>query len=335
MNFRLLLAAFTITLSNLGFYLPCSAASNHTQSTSTSPVPNSQDLPTQILRTGINLDMQEISPNSRQLAEIVNLTAVLQNIQVQHDQLKGHKDLLTFEDLRDSHLLTSNVIDAMQIIQETNLAIDFTLAEISAEQQAYSDVLSNYQSNRDRAVLKTNALSFITNGILWAVAEGLDIPTYRYPRLSIPSGTNGILAGMVPSVASMYALYQLNGKRTKSESDPNMLAKLFDYPTTPEVEYPKCVWQFLNLAPAEESSNKTRRDLIIDRWIADKNIPNFTDRHTKDLDIITASIARPKGLSIANLNLRQIMLQQLGAEILKMKRFLLELSMVVRGEKRI
>ncbi len=333
-TFRLFLAAFIIASNNLGFYLPCSAASNHTQTTSSPPVPNSQELPAQILRTGINLDVQDISPNSRQLAEIVNLTPVLQNIQVQRDRLKGNKDLLTFEDLRDSHLLTSNVIDAMQIIQETNLAIDFTLAEISAEQQVYSDVLSNYQSNRDHAVLKTNALSFITNGILWAVAEGLDIPTYRYPRLSIPSGTNGILAGIVPSIASMYALYQLNGKKTKSESDPNMLAKLFDYPTTSEVEYPKCVWQFLNLAPAGESS-KTRRDLIIDRWIADKNIPNFTDRHTKDLDIITASVARPKGLSIANLNLRQIMLQQLGAEILKMKRFLLELSMVVRGEKRI
>ncbi len=167
------------------------------------------------------------------------------------------------------------------------------------------------------------------------VAEGLDVPTYRSPRLSIPSGINGILAGIVPSVASMYALRQLNGKTSKSEADPNMLAKLFDYPTNPEVEYPKCVWQFLNLPPAGENINKTRKDLIINRWIEDKNIPNFTDRHTKDLDIITASISRPKGLSIVNLNLRQIMLEQLGAEVLKMKRFLLELSMVIQGEKRI
>ena len=265
--------------------------------------------------------MQDISPNSRQLADIINLTSILQNIQSQRQHLEVNKDLTTFADLRESQLLTSNVIKAMQIIQQTDLAIDYTLAEISAEKEAYRNVLGNYANKRDRAVLKTNAISFITNGILWAVAEGLDIPTYRYPRLSVSSGVNGILAGIIPSVASMYALYQLNGKKTASESDPNMLAKLFDYPTNPEVEYPKCVWQFLNSVPAEESGNKTRRDLIIDRWIADKNIPGFTDRHTKDLDVITASISQPKGLSISNLDLRQIMLEQLGAEILKMKRF--------------
>ncbi len=165
---RSFFSAFIIVSSSLGFYLPCTAVSNNTQITNAPPVPNSQELPTQILRTGINLDVQEISPNSRQLADIIHISPILQAIQSQRDQSKNNKDLLTFEDLRDSHILTANVIDAMQIIQETNLAIDFTLAEITAEQDAYRDVLTSYESNRDRAVLKTNAISFITNGILWA-----------------------------------------------------------------------------------------------------------------------------------------------------------------------
>jgi len=88
--------------------------------------------------------------------------------------------------------------------------------------------------------------------------------------------------------------------------------------------------------PADDRSGKTRRDQLIDRWISDKNISSFTDRSSKkQLDVITASVPQRKGLSITTLTVRQVMLQQLGSEILKMKRMLLEISMVVQGEKRI
>jgi len=113
-----------------------------------------------------------------------------------------------------------------------------------------------------------------------------------------------------------------------------MLAKLFNYPTSPEIEYPKPVWDFLNSAPADEDTTRTRRDQLIDRWISDKNIPTFTDRNSKkDLDIITASVLQRKGLSIDVLNVRQVMLTQLAAELMKMKRLLLELMMAARDEK--
>lgn len=75
---------------------------------------------------------------------------------------------------------------------------------------------------------------------------------------------------------------------------------------------------------------------MIDRWIADANIPGFTDRNSKQqLDVITASIAQRKGLSISSLTARSVMLQQLQAEVWKMKRMLLELAMAARNEKQI
>ena len=49
--------------------------------------------------------------------------------------------------------------------------------------------------------------------------------------------------------------------------------------------------------------------------------------------MITASVAQHKGLSIGTLTARQVMLNQLSAEIMKMKRMLLELTMVLDGEK--
>lgn len=86
--------------------------------------------------------------------------------------------------------------------------------------------------------------------------------------------------------------------------------------------------------PANDPTAKPRFDQIVDRWISDANMPAFTDRHSKgQLDVITASVARRKGLSIGTLTSRQVMLEQLSAEILKMKRLLLEITMAVQGDK--
>jgi hypothetical protein len=126
----------------------------------------------------------------------------------------------------------------------------------------------------------------------------------------------------------------MNGKKKTSEVEPNMLAKLFNYPTTADIEYPASVWSYLNEVPADEPKAKTRKEQMIDRWVADSNIPGFTSRSSKEqLDVITASVAQKKGLTISTLGTRQVMLMQLSAEIMKMKRMLLELAMVVQGDK--
>lgn len=298
--------------------------------------PNSQDYPTQILRTGVNLNTTDISPNSRQLADILKLTPLLERNQLLRKKIDPTNFDPTLENLATGQQLIACVSESTQIIQQANLAVDFVLAEIQAEQNIYNEILNTYVNDRDKATLRTNAVSYILNGALWTVCEGLSIPTYSHAKLSIPSGITGIMAGIVPSIASIYALKQLSGKKQISEKDPNMLAKIFDYPVSPEIDYPRSVWDFLNTAQVGEPAEKTRRALLIERWIEDKNIPEFTESTaSKQLDVITASVPRKKGLDIAALNTRLAMLQQLGAEILKMKRMLLELSMVIHGEKNI
>ncbi|MDR3612428.1 MAG: hypothetical protein P4L53_02615 [Candidatus Obscuribacterales bacterium] len=297
---------------------------------------NSQKLPTQILKTGVNVNTTTVSSNSKQLATSLKLTPLLERIQT----LKGKIDPINFEptneNIATSQQLTAATVQAMQVIDQTNLAIDFVQAEIAAEQNLYNEILSTFTGQRDKAVLKTNALSFISNGALWAVGEALDIPTNTHPNYSVSSGTLGILAGIIPTIASMYALKQLDGKKETSERAPNMLSKLFNYPTNVDIEYPKPVWDFLNSAPVDDKEQRSRKDQLIDRWVSDNNIPNFTDRQSKkQLDVITGSIPQKNGLSIATLNARQAMLQQLGAEVTKMKRMLYELSMIVSGEKQL
>lgn len=293
---------------------------------------NSQAIPTQILKTGVTLNSNVISPNSKQLSDSIGLTYILQEVQ----ELRKNSSV-------DKQQLWDATQRASLLIQKTDLDIDFTVSAIQAEREVYQEILATFISDRDKKVARINAASFISNGILWTVCEALAIgsinTTYaRNPKkclnLTVPSGIVGIAAGLVPSIASMYTLKAVNGAKKTSEVEPNMLAKLFGYPTNPDIEYPKSVWNYLNQAPANEKANKTRLEIIVDRWIADANMPGFTDRHSKkQLDVLTASVSQKKGLTINSLTARSVMLQQLQAEVLKMKRNLLELNMVALGEK--
>ncbi|MBC7997848.1 MAG: hypothetical protein IAF58_07890, partial [Leptolyngbya sp.] len=267
-------------------------------------------------------------------ANTIELSPILESINSLRNGVGKTDGSTTLEGLSRRQDLWDATQKASLLIQKTNLEIDFTIAAIEAENQVYQEILAGFTSKRDKALAKTNAISFISNGALWAVNGALTIPGYQNSLYSIPSGIVAIPAGIVPSIASLWTLKQINGAKKQSEVEPNMLAKLFGYPTNPDIEYPKSVWTFLNQVPADEPRSKKRLDQLIDRWVSDSNMPDFNDRQSKkQLDVITASVSQRKGLSISTLNSRSVMLQQLHAEVGKMKRMLLELAMVVEGEK--
>ncbi|MFA6211210.1 MAG: hypothetical protein WC714_17380 [Candidatus Obscuribacterales bacterium] len=331
-----LMVALSVTHSSCFPLSPAKAAS-------TSQI-NSVEVPKQILRTGINLDSKNVSPNSLQLAQNLNLLPILsrmQELRASISQRSGGNAISsnTLDSLSDRQELLELTQKAQNILIRTSLEIDFVAAEIDAEQNIYSEVLSSFQGSRDKLVARVNAGSFILNGALWTVCEALAIVSPLHPNYAIQSGIVGIAAGIVPSIASGYALKAYSGKHKRSEAEPNMLAKLFNRPTTQDIEYPKSVWAFLNTAPAGDtgsSAGKTRKEQLIERWVSDKNIPSFTDKaNSAQIDIITASASQKKGLSIDNLSLRTVMLEQLQGELVKMKRLLMEIAMVITEEKEV
>ncbi len=323
-----------ITLLTVLVGSPALAQASTTAASSKEQGANTQEIPKQILKTGVSLNTRGIAPNSIQLANTIGLTPMMERIQMLQAHVATNGGAPSMESLSARQELWDETQKAALLIQRTNLEVDFAVAAIEAEDQVYQEILSTFTGDRDKAIARTNAISFISNGALWAVCEALAIPTFKNAKYAIPSGIIGIPAGVVPSIASMWTFKQINGKKKKSEVEPNMLAKLFGYPTNPDIEYPKSVWAFLNQTPADDPQGRRRIDQLVDRWVADSNMPGFTDRKSsKQLDVITASVAQRKGLSISTLTSRSVMLQQLRAEIVKMKRMLLELTMVVQGEK--
>jgi hypothetical protein len=295
---------------------------------------NSQMFPKRILQTGVNLNVAVLSPNTRQLSDSMGLSPMLERIQALRSQVAAYSGAPTLESLAARQDLLDAVQKASITIQRTNLDVDFTIAEIDSELSVYREWHAACLLERNKALDATVLLSGATNLGLWAACEALSLPVIKHPGYITPSSIVGISAGVVPSIASMYALKAATGKSYKSEANPNMLAKLFGNPGNEETDYPSSVWMFLNEVPANEKTNRSRRDQLIDRWIADTSIPTFTNRESKiQRDILTASASYPKSLSIDTLNMRMVMLQQLAAEVEKMKRMLLELAMVVEGSK--
>ncbi len=294
---------------------------------------NSLNFPRQILRTGVNLDTPDLSANSKQLAKTIGLTPLLNEI----DSLEAamsQSQAGSIERLGIRQDLLEAKQKAFLKIVKTCFEVDFTIAEIDAELQVYDEILSSYIDERERMTNRTNTAAFVSNGILWAVAEALTIPGFARPRFSIPSGITGIPAGLVPSIASLWTMKLSQGKSRTSEDQPNMLSRIFGYPVTDDVDFPDTVWDFFKQVPPGSKDERNRFEVLVDRWIADANIPDFNDRSNREqLDVLTASVPRKKGLSIDTLRARKVMLKQLSAEIMKMKRLLLELVMVVNGEK--
>jgi hypothetical protein len=284
-------------------------------------------LPMPILATGGDLRSETLSPNAVQMANALELMPSLQRLcalrsKAKLDSLEERVELLEVRDRIG------------EVLRHTAFDVSYVLSEIWDEQSLYNEEIGSFSHERDTRVAITNAVSFGTNGALWAVAEALAIPTYARPRFSIASGITGITAGVIPSFASALTLKEVNGIKHHGRVAPNMLAKIFHRPTSDQISYPNSVWEFLNSRPADELVIvKNRRDLIVDRWITDKNLS--LGRASKDqIDVLTATKPNCE-ITINILSDRLAMLGQLASEIFKMNRLLLELEMVLAGEKHV
>lgn len=272
-----------------------------------------------------------LSPDAVQLAETLNLIPQLTKLkrlqaEARQQASSGRVSVELRQDITDLR------VEIIEAIEQTRLEIDFAAAEIEEEQAAVEEVLTWYENERNERVNRANLWAFRTNGILWAAAEAFAIPCYKYPRYSIPSGSVGIVAGLVPSMFSEFAMRSAGGKHHERKAYPNMLCKFYGLPVSPRTDYPESVWKHLNMPPT--NSSITRREMLLAHWQDNQNI------HTLKSGVTSEKIKRIAGIdqsdiSIDLLNDRASMLRDLKAAVLQMTRPLMELSMCLRDKKQI
>ena len=277
-------------------------------------------------------DSADLSVDAVQLAETLNLAAKLRELnslrqKVEGAAISGQK---APADLRLDYLeLKADVISQ---IEQTRLEIDFVSSEIDKETAGLDEVLRSFNDEASRRMNQSNLWSFRTNGVLWALAEAFSIPTYRNPRLAIPSGTVGIVAGVIPSLFSLYSVKAPAKISLGTTGLPNMLSKIYGLPVHPQIQYPTSVWAYFNASPPGEK--RSRRELLIQRWIDNKNMKTLEGGLRKE-SLLDLSGARASRLNAELLQDRLYMLREVKAMTLQMNRPLLELSQLLNGKKNI
>lgn len=220
--------------------------------------------------------------------------------------------------------------DILDTVEETRLQIDFVQAEIEEEMNILEEAGRVFRDQRDERVNRANQLAFRTNGILWTVAEALSIPTFKKPRLSVPSGSVGIIAGIVPSIFSEYAVLAGAGNRYTRRSYPNILTGIYDLPVIARITFPDIVWQFLNSRPSGETVS--RKEIMRETWLHNENIHVFKGGvNEHKIKLLTGN--EPYTASLELVSDKLIMLGQVKTVVLQMSRPLLEICMVARGKK--
>jgi hypothetical protein len=283
---------------------------------------------TPIFSTHSNPLGKEISADAIQLIDILGLHDKLQRL-LEINALAGDTPSRLPVELRqernDLHL------EILDKVEETRLQIDLVTDEIDEEQVILEEGMRIFTEETDERVNRANLWAFRTNGVLWAVAEALTIPSYKSPKLSVPSGTVGIIAGIVPSVFSAYATRASDGGRFKRQIYPNMMTQLYDIPPIPRVEFPNVVWRWLNSSTSDDK--RSRRQIILDHWRDDKNINVFHNGINHDkLMLLTGNENYNTNMQLISDKL--IMMGQLKAVTRQMSRPLLEICMAAQGKKR-
>lgn len=274
------------------------------------------------------IQQSKLSPGAIELASYLHLNSLIIKITTP-TQVNLKETPQSLDDVISQFQLLKIKARYNSVLFKTSLQIDAFLSLLQKEINEYHESQMILSERASKRINLTNFASYWSNGALWAVAEALVIPTYRQPyaKLAIASGSTGILAGLIPSAFSLYSLPFVSNKKYPCEANPNMLAALFNYQIPASKEYPLTIWKYLN-APslAPETTNLTRRDVLINGWVKKGFIAKANDTNAKDaLDSICNTVSKKNGLTINTLAYRETMLSDLSSIVSNLKTYLEEL----------
>jgi hypothetical protein len=227
----------------------------------------------------------------------------------------------------------SKITPVRQLIVEKVLAasleVDATIAQIDNEIAQSNEVRGYLSDKRDRAVNRANLLSIVSGGTLGATSAGLQLPSGENKASSIV----GIAGGVLSSSLAVSGIRAQKGGTRLFDFSSNMLAELFDRSTLGDSRYDSIVWSFLNdVAPTDEEG-LTRKERLIQTWVALKRTdPPSTSAGKDKIDRVTSQPSDKLPLTIDDLEDRSAMLEDVRAKISFLKRDLAALLLSLPAE---
>lgn len=269
----------------------------------------------------------ELSPDAFAVAQELNLYPQIgrvddfkHRVEAYGNNARSIEALWSHQDLFEAKQHVANAVLG------ASLEIDYVLSAVSAEENDYRQIISTLESRRDKGIIINTVVAQLTNGFMWSLSGIFSMVAIDHAQASNPDGICSIVAGSVPSVLALYALYQMRGPKCRVPDHPNMLAPLLSGTASSDGYYPDHVLKFLNSPEPSKKSSISRKDDLVDRWTKSGLISKGgAVPQSKKIQAMSGTVEDRRRISISLLQDRLSMLSDVSAEVLKMKRGLLEL----------
>lgn len=255
-----------------------------------------------------------LSPGAESLAKQLGIKSMIIRLGKLQDSYRKSKDRNTRDEIL---ILRQQLTDILQYasfqVQDVMAAID---ADLAYNDQVY-DFLAAKKSRRDQVITMT---TFMTTGALNILNQALGFGS--------PGRVGNVLGTVSGSTSVGLPAINLRPRRYKypefQHQGSNMLAQIFNRPTSARKEYNSTVWGYLNAPPTNSLSGKTRLELLRERWSHLRQM-DFSKNKEK-LDVLTHSVEEPRRVELSLLVLRGNLLSDVRAEVGALYRELAELK---------
>ncbi|HZS08108.1 MAG TPA: hypothetical protein VFD58_24960 [Blastocatellia bacterium] len=260
----------------------------------------------------------KLSPGAEEVAKIIGVMPLVERL----SQIpRGAGGAMTPEELGLRQQITEAVLTA-------SLEVDGVIAEIDSETDHITNVRTQLEARRDRALAISNIASIIGGGVTGVAGTALQFSD----NTAKTGNVIGVVGGAFSTVLSFVGLRVQRGGKLSLGTSPNMLARFFNRKAEFHSEYPEEIWAYLDHVPPGESGTETRRALLIKEWTDVGRLESkASPKADQKIDSLTSSASQQRRLTIDLLTDRAAMLADVRARVSLMKRDLSKLMLAIRS----
>jgi len=215
-----------------------------------------------------------------------------------------------------------------EILLTTFLETRDVVATVDDEMSRSAELKDLLESRRDRAIRLNNITNFTSGGALAMIGSGIQVGGGN--AISNAGNVMEVAAGALSTGISTYALKQSSGEKRSAGANPNMLARLFNLPTTRDKDIPAPIWNFLN-EPIPGGNGQSRRDQLVERWVQLGRMPPPSSKAgQRRVALLAGAVAQNHAVTIDLLDNRIAMLNDLRAAVGAMSGELLQIMKLMR-----
>jgi hypothetical protein len=254
--------------------------------------------------------ISNLSPLAKEIADLSGITPILK--QIEKEQKTAQNNELSLQALAQNQRLIYLRGKLNALMQAINFQVSATHSRMEFAMAQADELRAYITEKRNRITRRNSQINLVSGGITKITGYSLALG----PITSIPTNVLEVFDGSVQASLSALTLREQQKEKKLEHGMPSILNSFLNDKETPS-EYAPGVWIYLNHLPPGSTTQKTRRQTLIENWQKTNILTYSRDTH---------NTSKPKTDTSELLDQRLAMLSDLKSEISEMNTGLMELS---------